>query len=193
MGAGLAVSDVKHRGRLGCRRVLRTRYGLADRDSSPGLRIGRCHADLAGDDVGSGWTCAFGGPDADLDLNVTNPATPRSNAAASAVACPAVLRSLPHCRSQRLGARGALHVHNVAAAWQRLDAEEANDVECSAPRTGDGEPSSRGARGDNRRVHRWSCLPAPVRTTLPSPCPNPSDTCLAGMPIFRPGVVRPNP
>jgi len=41
-----------------------------------------------------------------------------------------------------LGARGSLHVHNVAAAWQRLDPEEANDVECSAPRTGDGEPSS---------------------------------------------------
>jgi hypothetical protein len=58
-----------------------------------------------------------------------------------------------------LGANGSLHVHNVAAARQRLDPEEANIVDCSAPRTGDGEPSSRGARGDNRSVHHWSRLP----------------------------------
>src|SRR4029453_18503343 len=67
-----------------------------------------------------------------------------------------------------LGAKGLLHSHNVAAAWQGLDPEEANVVECSAPRTGDGEPSHRGARGDNRRVHR---LGPP---SLPRPLPRPN-------------------
>jgi hypothetical protein len=61
-----------------------------------------------------------------------------------------------------LDAKGSQHVHNVTAARQRLDPEKANDVECSAPRTGDGDPSSRGARGDDRRVHRWGLLPAPT-------------------------------
>jgi len=37
------------------------------------------------------------------------PQTPRSNAAASAVACPAVLRSVPHCRSQRFLTRSGRH------------------------------------------------------------------------------------
>jgi hypothetical protein len=79
-----------------------------------------------------------------------------------------------------LGDQGSLDVHNVAAARQRLDPEDANIADCSAPRTGDGEPSHRGAGGDDRRVHRWgSFLPRPNYV----PCPNPSDTCLAGTPI----------
>jgi hypothetical protein len=80
-----------------------------------------------------------------------------------------------------LDAKGSQHVHNVAAARQRLDPEQANVL--SVPHHGQAtvnRPTVVLEATTGVFTAGPSFLPRPNYV----PCPNPSDTCPAGTPIF---------